>query len=67
MGQDKALLRGGRLSSTALDKLRASLRPHRASPARSDLSCYAPVVPDLHPGCGPLSGIEAALAPPPSP
>ena len=29
---------------------------------RPDLSSYAPVVPDLHPGCGPLSGIEAALA-----
>ena len=40
--------------------------PLAASPriagARSELSSYAPVIEDLHPGCGPLSGIEAALA-----
>jgi molybdenum cofactor guanylyltransferase len=34
----------------------------RIAGARADLSSYAPVLPDLHPGCGPLSGIEAALA-----
>lgn len=66
MGQDKALLRlaGRSLIEHALDKLRAL--PLGAAPriagAYVDLSSYAPVVPDLHPGCGPLSGIEAALA-----
>jgi molybdopterin-guanine dinucleotide biosynthesis protein A len=66
MGQDKALLQvaGRSLLELALDKLRAldaSATP-RIAGSRPDLSSYAPVVPDLHPGCGPLSGIEAALA-----
>jgi molybdenum cofactor guanylyltransferase len=66
MGQDKALLRlaGRSLIEHALDKLRAL--PLGAAPriagALADLSSYAPVVPDLHPGLGPLSGMEAALA-----
>ncbi len=65
MGQDKALLQvGGRpLVDLALDKLRSiGVVAPRIAAARSDLSSHAPVVPDLHPGCGPLSGIEAALA-----
>jgi molybdenum cofactor guanylyltransferase len=65
MGQDKALLQvGGRpLVELALDKLRsAGVAAPRIAGARADLSSHAPVVPDLHPGCGPLSGIEAALA-----
>ncbi len=65
MGQDKALLQvGGRsLLDLALDKLRRlGVATPRIAGARSDLSSYAPVVPDLHPGCGPLSGIQAALA-----
>jgi molybdopterin-guanine dinucleotide biosynthesis protein A len=66
MGQDKALLPwGGRpLLEVALDKLRAlplATAP-RIAAARSDLSSHAGVIADLHPGCGPLSGIEAALA-----
>jgi molybdopterin-guanine dinucleotide biosynthesis protein A len=66
MGQDKALLQvaGRSLLELALDKLRAldaSATP-RIAGTRPDLSSYASVVPDLHPGCGPLSGIEAALA-----
>jgi molybdopterin-guanine dinucleotide biosynthesis protein A len=66
MGQDKALLQlaGRPLLDLALDKLRAL--PLAAAPriaaARSDLSSHAGVIADLHPGCGPLSGIEAALA-----
>jgi molybdopterin-guanine dinucleotide biosynthesis protein A len=66
MGQDKSLLRlaGRPLIERALDKLRAL--PLAATPriagAHADLSRYAKVVPDLNPGCGPLSGIEAALA-----
>lgn len=65
MGQDKALLQvGGRsLVEVALDKLRSiGVDTPRIAGARADLSSHAPVVPDLHPGCGPLSGIEAALA-----
>lgn len=66
MGQDKALLRldGRSLLEIALDKLRAV--PLAAAPriagARFELAPYAPVIDDLHPACGPLSGIEAALA-----
>lgn len=68
MGQDKTLLQvaGRSLLELALDKLRALGLGAPATPriagTRPDLSSYAPVVPDLHPGCGPLSGIEAALA-----
>src|SRR3984885_5429439 len=64
MGQDKALLQlaGRSLVDVALDKLRViGVNAPRIAAARSDLSSHAPVVPDLHPGCGPLSGIEAAL------
>jgi molybdopterin-guanine dinucleotide biosynthesis protein A len=66
MGQDKALLplAGRSLLEIALGKLRNL--PLAAAPrivaARSDLSSHAEVISDLHPGCGPLSGIEAALA-----
>jgi len=61
MGQDKALLRlGGRsMLEIALDKLRALPlpAPPRVAGGRSDAGPIA----DLHPGFGPLSGIEAAL------
>lgn len=66
MGQDKALLplAGRSLLEIALDKLRSL--PLSAAPrivaVRSDLSSHAAVIADLQPGCGPLSGIEAALA-----
>jgi len=66
MGEDKALLRlGGRpLIDVALEKLRAL--PLAAAPrvagARPELASYGVAIADLHPGCGPLSGIEAALA-----
>jgi molybdopterin-guanine dinucleotide biosynthesis protein A len=47
-----------------LDKLRALplAAPARIVGARSELSSHASVIDDLHPGCGPLSGIEASLA-----
>ena len=65
MGQDKALLplAGRSLLDIALDKLR--VLPLAGAPrivaVRSDLSSHGAVIADLHPGCGPLSGIEAAL------
>jgi molybdopterin-guanine dinucleotide biosynthesis protein A len=66
MGQDKVLLplAGRSLLEIALDKLR--VLPLAGAPrivaVRSDLSSHAAVIADLQPGCGPLSGIEAALA-----
>lgn len=64
MGTDKALLgiSGRRLLEIALDKLRMLSHEPRVAGSRPDLSAYAPVIDDIHPGCGPLSGIEAALA-----
>jgi molybdenum cofactor guanylyltransferase len=61
MGRDKALLQlGGRsMLEVALEKLRALPLPvpPRIAGARLDAGALA----DLHPGCGPLGGIEAAL------
>jgi molybdenum cofactor guanylyltransferase len=67
MGRDKALLpiAGRSLIDLALEKLRSlglGATAVRIAGARSDLASHAPVIPDVHPGCGPLSGIEAALA-----
>jgi molybdenum cofactor guanylyltransferase len=66
MGRDKALLQfaGRPLLDLALDKLRALplASAPRIAAARPDLSAHADVIADLHPGCGPLSGVEAALA-----
>jgi molybdopterin-guanine dinucleotide biosynthesis protein A len=64
MGRDKALLEyGGRtLVEHAIDLLRAAgLEPHIVG-TRPDLAAFAPVMEDLHPDCGPLGGLEAALA-----
>jgi len=63
MGQDKALLpyAGRPLVEHAVQLLRAvGLEPHILG-NRHDLSTCAPVMEDLHPACGPLGGIEAAL------
>jgi molybdopterin-guanine dinucleotide biosynthesis protein A len=66
MGRDKALLRvaGQSLVERALNKLRSLplAAPPRIAGAASYLSNHAALIDDLHPGCGPLSGIEAALA-----
>ena len=64
MGRDKALLQyGGRpLIAHAVDLLKAAGVEPRIVGTRPDLAAYAPIVEDLHPGCGPLGGIEAALA-----
>lgn len=65
MGRDKAMIRmcGLTLVECALGKLRALPlgHPPRIAGGRADLQDLAPVVEDLRPGCGPLSGIEAAL------
>ena len=64
MGTDKALLHyaGRPLIAHAVDLL----RPRELNPTSWEcdliLLLYAPVVEDLHPDCGPLGGIEAALA-----
>lgn len=64
MGQDKALLRlaDKTLIEHAVSKL-AQLTPDvYILGSRTELSPFAPLVPDLHEGCGPLGGMEAALA-----
>ncbi len=64
MGRDKATLqfRGKPLIAHAVELLRAAGCRSVIAGLRPDLAAYAPVLPDLHPGCGPLSGIESALA-----
>jgi molybdopterin-guanine dinucleotide biosynthesis protein A len=64
MGRDKATLRfqGQPLIAHAVAHLRAAGCHPVIAGSRPDLEPYSPVLPDLHPGCGPLSGIEAALA-----
>jgi molybdopterin-guanine dinucleotide biosynthesis protein A len=63
MGQDKAtlLLRGSPMVRRMVSLLElANFAPVLAG-SRPDLAGYATVLEDLHPGCGPLSGIEAGL------
>jgi molybdopterin-guanine dinucleotide biosynthesis protein A len=63
MGRDKALLEyaGQPLVEHAVRLLKsAGLEPHIVG-SRTDLTHYAPVIPDLRETCGPLGGIEAAL------
>jgi len=64
MGTDKALLLldGAPLIAHALGKTKELGPSARIAGSRSDLAAYAPVVEDLRPDCGPLGGIEAALA-----
>jgi molybdopterin-guanine dinucleotide biosynthesis protein A len=64
MGRDKALvaMAGRPLIEHALEKLRAVCPNPRIAGSRPDLAAFAPVVEDLHPGLGPLAGIEAGLA-----
>jgi molybdopterin-guanine dinucleotide biosynthesis protein A len=63
MGTDKALLKFGdrTLVEHALMLLASLDLSPRIVGSREDLARYAPVVADLRPGCGPLSGIEAGL------
>jgi len=63
MGRDKALLElaGKPLVQLAVEKLRQVCAQVFVLGGRSELAGYAPLVRDLHEGCGPLGGIEAAL------
>jgi len=64
MRRDKALLElaGKPLALRAVEKLRRVCADVYILGDRSDLEMYAPVIRDLHEGCGPLAGIEAALS-----
>jgi len=69
MGTDKALLQlaGNPLIHHAVTKLRRVSADVHILGSNPALAAYAPLVPDLHPGCGPLGGIEAALGHSPHP
>jgi molybdopterin-guanine dinucleotide biosynthesis protein A len=64
IGRDKALLTldGIPLIQRALDLLRSVGFSPRICGSRPDLARFAEVIPDNFPQCGPLGGIEAALA-----
>jgi len=63
MGHDKALmeLAGKPLIEHAVAKLKRVCSDVAISSGNPLLSAYAPLVADLHPGYGPIGGIEAAL------
>ncbi|QHN02968.1 molybdenum cofactor guanylyltransferase [Granulicella sp. WH15] len=64
MGRDKALLElaGRPLIEHAVTKLRRVCEAVHVLGSSSELERYAPMVTDLHPECGPMGGVEAALA-----
>ncbi len=64
MGRDKALLElaGKPLLRHAVKKLRRVCMDVHVLTANLEFAAYAPIVPDIHPGCGPLGGMEAGLA-----
>jgi molybdopterin-guanine dinucleotide biosynthesis protein A len=63
MGRDKALLElaGKPLILHAVVKLRRVCMDVNVLGSNPALEAYAPLVKDVHPGCGPLGGMEAAL------
>ena len=63
MGRDKALLplAGKSLVQHAVTKLGRICREVAILSARPELAGFGRLVPDVHPGCGPLGGMEAAL------
>jgi molybdenum cofactor guanylyltransferase len=63
MGRDKALmeLAGKPLIRHAVKKLRRVCMDVRILSNNEELESFAPIVRDLHPGCGPISGMEAGL------
>lgn len=64
MGRDKALLvlAGEPLVARAVKKLRQLCAEVHVLSDNPALAEFAPLVRDLHPGCGPIGGMEAALA-----
>lgn len=64
MGRDKALLElgGTTLVEFAVQKLSGVVSTVRILGNRPEFKAYAPTVGDLRGGCGPLGGLEAALA-----
>jgi molybdopterin-guanine dinucleotide biosynthesis protein A len=63
MGRDKALLElaGKPLIWHAVKKLRRVCMDVRILTDNEELAAFAPIVRDIHPGCGPMSGMEAGL------
>ncbi|NYF80291.1 molybdenum cofactor guanylyltransferase [Granulicella arctica] len=63
MGRDKALLElaGRPLVQHAAEKLRLVCADVHILSGNEQLAAFGPLVADVHPGCGPLGGIEAAL------
>lgn len=63
MGCDKALLclAGKPLVLHAVVKLRRVCMEVSVLGSNPELDAYAPLVRDVHPGCGPMGGLEAAL------
>jgi molybdenum cofactor guanylyltransferase len=63
MGRDKALLRFGdsTLLEQAMATARAAVRDVRIVGSRAIFQAFGETVEDQFPGCGPLSGIHAAL------
>jgi molybdenum cofactor guanylyltransferase len=63
MGRDKALLElaGKPLILRAVVKLRRVCMDVSVLGANGELDAYAPLVRDVHPDCGPMGGMEAAL------
>jgi molybdenum cofactor guanylyltransferase len=63
MGRDKALLEleGRPLIDHAVGKLRRVCAEVKILSGNLELARYGALVEDLHPGCGPIGGIEAAL------
>lgn len=63
MGTDKALLElaGRPLIEHATTKLRRTCASVSILSSNPVLAGYAPLVADMHPGCGPIGGLEAAL------
>ena len=64
MGRDKALMKlGGKpLIRHAVKKLRRVCIDVQILTNNEQLEAFAPVVHDVHPDCGPMSGMEAGLA-----
>jgi molybdopterin-guanine dinucleotide biosynthesis protein A len=63
MGTDKAMLQlaGEPLIARAVAKLRGLCEEVTILGTNPGLAFYAPLLSDIHPGCGPIAGMEAAL------